>query len=112
MTISLVQRYVRVQHGPHQLTLLKPLKARFCTQIISSVLSYTVFDKNKDFMTFQQHTKVMFDSLPVNSVFFAVIMVAHCISKYETERYKQENFDGLRVQSKYQVDGGLKEEPY
>jgi len=55
---------------------------------------------------------MMFDSLPVNSVLFAVIMVAHCISKYETERYKQENFDGLRVQSKYQVDGELKEESY
>jgi len=112
MTISLVKRYVRVQHEPHQLTLLKPLKARFCTWIISSVLSYTVFDKNKDFITFQQHTKMMFNSLPVNSVLFAVIMVAHCISEYEMRRYKQENFDGLRVQSKYQVDDELKEEPY
>ena len=63
-------------------------------------------------MTFQQHIKVMFDSLPVNSVLFVMIMVVHCILKYETEVYKQENFDGLRVQSKYQVDGELKEEPY
>ncbi len=54
----------------------------------------------------------MFNPLPVNSVLFVVIMIAHCILKYETEEYKQENFDGLRVQSKYQVDGGLKEEPY
>ena len=69
------------------------------------MLSYTVFDKNKNFMTFQQHTKVMFDPLPVNSVLFVMIMVAHCILKYKTERYKQENFDGLRVQSKYQIDG-------
>jgi len=107
-----MKRYVRVQHEPHQLTLLKSLKARFCAQIISSVLSYTVFDKNKDFMTFQQHAKVMFNSLPVNSVLFAVIMIAHCISEYETERYKQKNFNGLRVQSKYQIDGELKEEPY
>jgi len=76
------------------------------------VLSYTVFDKNKNFMTFQQHIKVMFDPLPVNSVLFVMIMIAHCISEYETERYKQENFDGLRVQSKYQIDGELKEEPY
>jgi len=77
---------VRVQHGPHQLTLL--------------------------FMTFQQHIKMMFNSLPVNSVLFVMIMIAHCISEYETERYKQKNFDNLRVQSKYQVDGELKEEPY
>jgi len=63
-------------------------------------------------MTFQQHTKVMFNPLPVNSVLFAVIMVAHCISKYEIRGYKQENFDGLKVQSKYQVDGELKEESY
>ncbi len=55
---------------------------------------------------------MMFDSLPVNSVLFVVIMIAHCISEYETEGYKQENFDGLRVQSKYQIDGELKEEPY
>ena len=61
-------------------------------------------------MTFQQHIKMMFDPLPVNSVLFAVIMIAHCILKYETRGYKQENFDGLRVQSKYQIDGELKEE--
>ncbi len=55
---------------------------------------------------------MMFDSLSVNSVLFVMIMIAHCILKYKTEKYKQENFDGLRVQSKYQVDGELKEEPY
>ncbi len=55
---------------------------------------------------------MMFDPLPVNSVLFVVTMVAHCISEYETEEYKQENFDDLRVQSKYQVDGELKEGPY
>ena len=54
----------------------------------------------------------MFNPLPVNLVLFAVIMIAHCISEYEMRRYKQENFDGLRVQSKYQIDGELKEEPY
>ncbi len=54
----------------------------------------------------------MFNPLPVNLVLFAVIMIAHCISEYETEEYKQKNFDGLRVQSKYQVDDELKEEPY
>jgi len=54
----------------------------------------------------------MFDPLPVNSVLFVVTMIAHCISKYETRRYKQENFNGLRVQSKYQVDDELKEESY
>ena len=63
-------------------------------------------------MTFQQHIKVMFNPLPVNSVLFVVIMIAHCILKYETEKYKQENFDGLKVQSKYQIDDRLKEESY
>ncbi len=55
---------------------------------------------------------MMFDSLSVNSVLFAVIMIAHCIQKFETERYEWENFDGLRVLSKFCVDDELKEESY
>ncbi len=112
MTILLVTRYVRVQHDPHQLTSLKPLKARFCAQIISSVLTNTVFVKGKHCMTFQPHTMMMFDSLPVNSVLFAVIMIAHCIQKFETRGYEWENFDGLRVLSKFCVDDESKEESY
>ncbi len=112
MTILLVMRYVRVQHDPHQLTSLKSLKARFCTQIISSVLTNTVFVKNKHCMTFQSHTMTMFNSLPVNSVLFAMIMIAHCIQKFKIREYKQENFDGLRVLSKFCVDDKSKEESY
>ena len=112
ITILLVTRYVRVQHDPHQLTSLKPLKTRFCAWIISSVLTNTVFVKGKHCMTFQSHTMTMFNSLSVNSVLFAVIMVAHCIQKFETERYEQKNFDGLRVLSKSCVDDESKEEPY
>jgi len=54
----------------------------------------------------------MFNSLPVNSVLFAVIMIAHCIQKFKIREYKQENFDGLRVLSKFCVDDKSKEEPY
>ncbi len=55
---------------------------------------------------------MMFDSLSVNSVLFAVIMIAHCIQKFETEEYEWENFDGLKVLSKFCVDDELKEESY
>ncbi len=55
---------------------------------------------------------MMFNSLSVNSVLFAVIMIAHCIQKFKTERYEQENFDGLRVLNKFCVDDESKEEPY
>ncbi len=112
MTILLVMRYVRVQHDPHQLTSLKSLKARFCAQIISSVLINTVFVKNKHCITFQSHTMMMFNSLSVNSVLFTVIMIAHCIQKFKTEKYEWENFDGLRVLSKFCVNDELKEESY
>jgi len=88
MTILLVTRYMRVQHDPHQLTSLKSLKTRFCAWIISSVLTNTVFVKNKHYMTFQSHTMTMFDSLSVNSVLFAVIMIAHCIQEFEIKKYE------------------------
>ncbi len=55
---------------------------------------------------------MMFDSLPVSSILFAVIIIAHCIQEFETERYEWENFDGLRVRSKFCVDDELKEESY
>jgi hypothetical protein len=42
-------------------------------------------------------------SLSVNSVLFAVIMIAHCIQSLR-QRYEWENFDGLRVLSKFCVD--------
>jgi len=63
-------------------------------------------------MTFQPHTMMMFNSLSVNSVLFAVIIIAHCIQEFETEGYEQENFDGLRVLSKFCVDDESKEESY
>jgi len=55
---------------------------------------------------------MMFDSLPVNSVLFAVIIIAHYIQKFETGGYEQENFDGLRMLNKFCVDDESKEEPY
>jgi len=51
-------------------------------------LTNTVFVKGKHCMTFQPHTMTMFNSLPVNSVLFAVIMIAHCIQKFETKGYE------------------------
>jgi len=55
---------------------------------------------------------MMFNSLSVNSVLFAVIMIAHCIWEFETEEYEQKNFDDLRVLSKFCVDDELKKESY
>jgi len=39
-------------------------------------------------------------------------MIAHCIQKYEMRKFKQENFDDLRMLSKFCVDDKLKEESY
>ena len=96
MTTSLVMRYVEVQHNPSKLTTVKSLKTRFCTQIILSVLTNTVFDKCNH-LTFETYTAALFDSLLANSVLFVMTIITHCIQKYETEKYIKEQFDDLRI---------------
>ena len=98
MTTSLVMRYVEVQHNLSKLTTVKSLKTRFCTQIISSVLINTVFDKCNH-LTFKTYTVTLFDSLLINSVLFVMTIIAYYIQKYETEKYIKEQFNDLRILS-------------
>ena len=95
---SLVMRYVEVQHNSSKLTTVKSLKIRFCTQIILSVLTNTVFDKCNH-LIFKTYTVILFDSLFVNSVLFVMTIITHYIQKYETEKYIKKQFDDLRILS-------------
>ena len=76
------------------------------------MLLNTVFVSDKNIITFQLQIKTIFNSLSVNLVLFAVIMVAHCIQKYEMKKYEQKNFDDFRVLNKFCVDDELKKESY
>ncbi len=51
----------------------------------------------------------MFNSLSVNSVLFAMIMIAYCIQKYKTKKFEEENFDNLKVLSTFCFDDELNE---
>ena len=80
---------------------MKPLKTKFCAQIILSVLSITVFIKSKNDITFKLYIQKIFNSLSVNSVLFAVIMIAHCIQEYKMRKFKRKNFDDFKMLSTF-----------
>ena len=92
-----------VQSVLHWLTSWKLPKTRFCAQIISSTLSNTIFVKSRISIAFHIYTKDLFDSLSANSVLLTVIMMVHCIQKYELGKHKMKKFEDLKVMNKCHV---------
>ena len=92
-----------VQSVLHWLTSWKSFKTRFCVWIISSTLSSTIFVKFRISIAFHIYTKNLFDSLSANSVLLTVIMMMHCIQKYELRKHKMKKFEDLKVMNKCHV---------
>ena len=52
---------------------------------------------------FHKYIKGLFALLQPHSVIFAVIMIAHCIQKWKTEKFKLDKFEDLKVIDKSDV---------
>ena len=85
------------------LTSWKSSSCRFLTRIILSALLSTVFAQFKTDIVFYKYIKSLFTSFQSHSVIFAVIMVAHCIWKWKTEKFKLNKFEDFKVINKSDV---------
>ena len=85
------------------LTSWKSSSCRFLTRIVLSALLSTVFAWFKTDIVFHKYIKNLFTLLQSHSVIFAVIMIAHCIWKWETEKFKLDKFEDFKVINKSDV---------
>ncbi len=65
-----------------------------------NVLIQKIYCKVRDEIAYQEYLKIFFDSLSTNVVFIAMIMITHCIQKYESEEYRLNKFKKSNVKSK------------
>ena len=87
----------------HLLTSWKSSSCRFLTRIILSALLSTVFAQFKTDIVFYKYIKNLFTLFQSHLVIFAVIMIAHCIQKWKTEKFKLDKFEDFKVIDKFNV---------